>query len=207
MDSAKVVEGDIRRNSGLEIVQCFAESISQANEAPDYPVNREIFVLDVGVGDVALSGGIRLALRSRYHLPTCVEVPGGGHFPSRIACYAPARQLVLWDLSPIIPARAVLHLGVELFDVPLRWLLLLQRQEKLVSRQKSSWLSRGVRLVIADHSPEPVLETGLLMRASEKNLLQREQSRSSVISLVRFVEQMSRNLVLVEVRQTGMRGA
>ena len=39
----------------------------------------------------------------------------------------------------------------------------------LIRRQKSSWLSRCVRFVIADHSPERVLETGLLVRAPEKN--------------------------------------
>jgi hypothetical protein len=35
--------------------------------------------------------------------------------------------------------------------------------------QKSSWLSRRARCVIAGHSPERILATGLLMEASEKN--------------------------------------
>jgi len=39
----------------------------------------------------------------------------------------------------------------------------------IIGKQKSSWLSRCVRSVIADHSPERVLETGLLMKAPEKN--------------------------------------
>ena len=36
-------------------------------------------------------------------------------------------------------------------------------------KQKSSWLSRCVRFVIAIHSPERVLESGLPMEAPEKN--------------------------------------
>jgi hypothetical protein len=68
-----------------------------------------------------------------------------------------------------------------------------------ISRQKSSWLSRGVRFVIAGHSPEPVLETGLLMNAPETKRCDESKAAPNVISLVRFVEQMSRKAGLLRL--------
>ena len=43
-------------------------------------------------------------------------------------------------------------------------------------KQKSSWLSRCVRFVIARHSPERVLEKGLPMEAREKNRCNRSEA-------------------------------
>jgi hypothetical protein len=51
----------------------------------------------------------------------------------------------------------------------------------------------------ADYSPEPVLETALLMKAPEKNRCDESEAAPNVISLVRFVEQMSRKAGLFRV--------
>jgi hypothetical protein len=53
-------------------------------------------------------------------------------------------------------------------------------------RQKSSWLSGSVRFVIVDRSPEPVLETGILVKAPEKNLSNDGEVARASFSLVRF---------------------
>jgi len=49
------------------------------------------------------------------------------------------------------------------------------RATQVRCEQKSSWLSRCVRFVIARHSPERVLERGLPMEAPEKNRCNRSE--------------------------------
>jgi len=51
---------------------------------------------------------------------------------------------------------------------------------------KSSRLSHYVRIVIADYSPERVLETGLLIKAPEKNPGNENKVARRCVSLVRF---------------------
>ena len=48
-------------------------------------------------------------------------------------------------------------------------------------KQKSSWLSRCVRFVIAKHSPERVFEKGLPMEAPEKNRCNRSEATQGPI--------------------------
>jgi hypothetical protein len=54
-------------------------------------------------------------------------------------------------------------------------------------------------LVIANRSPERVLETGLLVKAPEKNLSNESKVAGRSFSLVRFAEQMSRRCGLFRV--------
>jgi hypothetical protein len=53
-------------------------------------------------------------------------------------------------------------------------------------------LSRGIRFVIAKHSPERVLETGLPMEAPEKNRGNISDAARRPFSLVRFVGEILR---------------
>jgi hypothetical protein len=64
--------------------------------------------------------------------------------------------------------------------------LLSAGSRKIIGKQKSSWLSRCVRFVIADHSPQRVLETGLLLKAPEKNPCNESEVARRSFSLVRF---------------------
>jgi hypothetical protein len=50
------------------------------------------------------------------------------------------------------------------------------QKERYRVEEKSSWLSRCVRFVIAGHSPGRVLESGLLMEALEKNRCNRSEA-------------------------------
>ena len=54
--------------------------------------------------------------------------------------------------------------------------------------------SRSVRFVIAKHSPQPVLETGLPMEALEKNRWNGSDAAQRPFSLVRFVEEIQRKV-------------
>jgi hypothetical protein len=61
------------------------------------------------------------------------------------------------------------------------------RSQNVIRKQKSSWLSRCVRIVIAKHSPLAILECGLPMWAVEKiGELGATCSRAH-FSLIRFV--------------------
>jgi len=63
---------------------------------------------------------------------------------------------------------------------------------QLFRMKKSSRPSHCVRIVIARHSPKWVFESGLLAEAPEKSRCDESKAAPNVISLVRFVKQISR---------------
>ena len=67
------------------------------------------------------------------------------------------------------------------------------------SHVESSQVSRCLRFVIAKHSLERILETGLPMEAPEKNRCNRRDAAPQPYSLVRFVEEMTRKVGLFRI--------
>jgi hypothetical protein len=65
------------------------------------------------------------------------------------------------------------------------------------TREKVKLDSRYVRFVIAKHSPERVLKTGLLMEAPEKNRCNRSDTAERLLSLSASVGEYRENSALV----------
>ena len=60
-------------------------------------------------------------------------------------------------------------------------------RRSIIGKQKSSWLSRCFRFVIARHSPDRVLERGLPWEAPERNPRDESEPMGKLLSLVRLV--------------------